>query len=91
MRFNLKHLLRLLPVVLLVGSVAAAGSRDRTPAEITVLVIDAAGVSPAVVSQAEREAGRIFGLARIEIEWVSCGVAVGDDRCRQVPGVNEFV
>jgi hypothetical protein len=91
MRFNLKHLLRLLPVVLLAGSAAAAGPRERISAEITVLVIDAAGVSPGVLSQMERETDRIFGEAGIEIAWVSCGVAVGDDPCRQVPGPNEFV
>jgi hypothetical protein len=91
MRFNLKHLLRLLPVVLLAGSTATAGSRDRIPAEITVLVIDGAGVSPAALSEMERETGRIFSRAGIEIDWVSCGPKIVDDRCDVVPGSNQFV
>jgi hypothetical protein len=93
MGFRLKHLLRLLPIVLLAGSIAVASSKDGIPVGITVLVNDSAGVPPATLSQAEREAARIFRDAGIEIAWVNCQDKTGntDRLCRDVLGVSQFV
>jgi hypothetical protein len=71
--------------VLLWGSIAAAQDRSS---EITVLVNDSAGVEPSVLRQAEREAGRLFEAAGIEIRWVNCGQT---NECRRILGPEEFV
>jgi hypothetical protein len=71
--------------VLLWGSIAAAQDRSS---EITVLVNDSAGVEPSVLRQAEREAGRMFDAAGIEVRWVNCGET---DECRHILGPKEFV
>jgi hypothetical protein len=71
--------------VLLWGSVAAAQNRNSG---ITVLVNDSAGVSPSVLRKAEREAGRLFDAAGIEIQWVNCAET---DECRRILGPKEFV
>jgi len=69
---------------------AQAGSGDG---EITVMVNNSAGISPAVLNQAEAEAGRIFRVAGIDIVWVDGAreAAMVDDERRGVPGRNEFV
>jgi hypothetical protein len=41
--------------------------------------------------QAELEAGRIFAMAGIDIAWVNCGAVIGDYRCSEAPGANQFV
>jgi hypothetical protein len=71
--------------VLLWGSVAAAQDRNSG---ITVLVNDSAGVNPSVLRKAEREAGRLFASAGIEIQWVNCAKT---DECRRILGPKEFV
>lgn len=71
--------------VLLWGRVAT--SQDRS-SEITVLVNNSAGVKPSVLRKAEREAGRLFDAAGIEIQWLNCGET---DECRRILGPNEFV
>lgn len=54
---------------------------------ITVLVIDSASVKPSVLRKAEREAGRLFEAAGIEIQWVNCAET---DECRGALGPKEF-
>jgi hypothetical protein len=71
--------------VLLWGSVATAQD-CRT--QITVLVNDSAGVEPSVLRQAEREAGRLFEAAGIEIQWMNCAQT---NECGHVLGPKEFV
>ncbi len=71
--------------VLLWGSVATAQDRSL---EITVLVNDSAGVKPSVLRKAEREAGRLFDAAGIEIQWLNCAET---DECRHILGPKEFV
>jgi hypothetical protein len=71
--------------VLLWGSVATA--QDKSSG-ITVLVNDSAGVKPSVLKQAEREAGRLFEAAGIEIRWVNCAQT---NECRRILGPEEFV
>lgn len=74
-------------VVLLLGSVASAGSKERNP-EITILVQDSAGIPEASVKHAEFEASRIFRAAGIDTRWTDCfRVHV----CHHVPGANEYV
>ena len=92
MRFRFKHLGARL-VVLLWGSIAAAGSGSQTASRITVLVNNSASVSASVLSQAELETARIFGAAGIEITWLNCldRIANTVDVCSEVPGNNEFV
>jgi hypothetical protein len=71
--------------VLLWGSVAAAQDRSS---EITVLVNDSADVKPSILRKAEREAGRLFDAAGIEIQWVNCAET---DECQRILGPSEFV
>lgn len=71
--------------VLLCGSVATA--QDCGP-QITVLVNDSASVGPSILRQAEREAGRLFEAAGIEIQWVNCAQT---NECGHVLGPKEFV
>ena len=71
--------------VLLWGSIAAAQDRSS---EITVLVNDSAGVKPSALRKAEREAGRLFDAAGIEIQWENCAET---DECRHILGPKEFV
>ena len=71
--------------VLLWGSVATAS--DRGP-KITVLVNDSVSVEPSVLRQAEREAGRLFEAAGIEIQWVNCAQT---NDCRRILRPEEFV
>ena len=71
--------------VLLWGGVATAQDRSS---EITVLVNDSAGLKPSVLRKAEREAGRLFDAAGIEIQWVNCGERF---ECRHILGPKEFV
>ena len=77
--------------VVLCTSFAAGETSDHR--QITVVVNDSVGVSPAVLRQGEAEAARVFRLAGIEIAWVHCARGAGDQvsACRAVPGVNEFV
>jgi len=85
----------LLGMVLWGGSPAVAGSsdRDREDRKVTVLVNDSAHVAPSVLREAEIEAARIFRAAGVEIEWVGCsgGSVIYDDRCRVIPGDNQYV
>jgi hypothetical protein len=78
-----------LALVLLGEGIAAASSRAREGAKITVLVNNSAQVSAAVLGRAEDEAGRIFREAGIEMEWVDC--AVFESACRTAPGSDQFV
>ena len=57
-------------------------------AQITVLVNDSASVEPGVLRQAEREAGRLFEAAGIEIQWVDCAQT---NKCRRALEPKEFV
>ena len=71
--------------VLLWGTVTTAQDRSS---EITVLVNDSARVKPSVLRKAEREAGRMFDAAGIEIQWVNCSET---NECRRILGPQEFV
>jgi hypothetical protein len=71
--------------VLLWGTVTTAQDRSS---EITVLVNDSARVKPSVLRKAEREAGRLFNAAGIEIQWVNCSET---NECRRILGPQEFV
>ena len=71
--------------VLLWSGVATA---QDCGSQITVLVNDSAGVEPSVLKQAEREAGRLFEAAGIEIQWVNCAQTNG---CRRMLRPKEFV
>jgi hypothetical protein len=79
-----------LVIVLLWGNMAVGSNRHS---EITVLVNNSAGISEPVLRHAEGEAARIFRAAGIDVVWVDClrGATLADDRCRRVPGPNEFV
>lgn len=44
-----------------------------------------------LLEEAEKEAGRIFHAAGIEISWVNCIGGKQVARCRVEPGLNEFV
>jgi len=70
--------------VLLLGSVASA----QDSSQITVLVNDSAGVESSVLRNAEREAGRMFDAAGIEIQWVNCAET---HECLRILGPKEFV
>lgn len=70
--------------VLLLGSVASA----QDSLQITVLVNDSAGVDSSVLRNAEREAGRMFDAAGIEIQWVNCAET---HECQRILGPKEFV
>jgi hypothetical protein len=71
--------------VLLWGGVATA---HDCGSQITVLVNDSASVEPSVLRKAEREAGRLFEAAGIEIRWVNCAET---DECQRILGPKEFV
>ncbi len=92
MGFDWRRCVGMLGIVLLGGNLAA-GRAGGGGAEITVLVNNSAGVSQAVLKQAESEAARIFRAADIDIVWVDCvqGTDLVDDACRRVPGLNNFV
>jgi hypothetical protein len=70
--------------VLLLGSVASA----QDSLQIRVLVNDSAGVESSVLRNAEREAGRMFDAAGIEIQWVNCAET---HECQRILGPKEFV
>ena len=42
--------------------------------QVTVFVSDSANATERVVLEAERNAGRIFRQAEVDVEWVNCGV-----------------
>ena len=69
-----------------------AAAMGQPTAQVTVIVSDAVGVAPSVLLRAEDEAGRLFELAGIEIEWRNCGRYIQDDveDC-SVHGTNRFV
>jgi hypothetical protein len=92
MGFDFRRYVGCLVIVLLCGNFAK-GQERQDGAEITVLVNNNAGVSLAVLHQAESEASRIFRVAGIEITWVDCvkGADGVDDACRRAPGPNDFV
>ena len=92
MGFDFKRCAGWLAVVLLWGNLSM-GRESRRDAAITVLLHNSAGVSPAILKQAESEASRIFRTAGIEITWVDCarGTDVIDDACRRGPGPGDFV
>lgn len=92
MGFHWRCCVGLLGIVLSGGNLAA-GREGGGGAEITVLVNNSAGVSQAVLNQAESEAARIFRAAGIDIVWVDCvlGTNMVDDACRRVPGRDNFV
>jgi hypothetical protein len=76
---------------LVLGSVllwSNVGTAHDCGSQITVLVNDSASVEPSVLRQAEREAGRLFEAAGIEIRWVNCART---NECRRILGPEEFV
>ena len=75
-------------IVLLCGCMATGAEGDST---ITVLLNDSVHVDRQVLAEAEKEAGRIFHVAGVEISWVNCIGGGHVDRCRVQPGMNEFV
>jgi hypothetical protein len=88
-----KGMLAMVLLWVLSSANVVAGQAGSSAVEITVLVNNSAGISPAVLNQAEAEAGRIFRVAGIDIVWVDCALeaAIVDDECRGVPRRNEFV
>ncbi len=74
--------------VLLWTSLARAQSED---ARIKVMVLDSVGISSAVLTKAETEAGRIFRNSDIEIRWVNCLKKGEKETCHHPPGANEFM
>ena len=73
------------------SSVAVAGTHDGSTVQITVVVNDHAGVSAAVLNQAETVASRIFGAGGIEVAWVNCSGGGAQGACRVTGGSGEFV
>jgi hypothetical protein len=53
-----------------------AGETDPLPT-ITVLVFNHSHASPAILVEAEREAGRIFGEAGLRVAWLECPMPKG--------------
>jgi hypothetical protein len=92
MRFSSRRNFGLIPVVLLWGTLAAAGG-DGNIAEVEVLVYDGAQISQSVLHQAEIEAGRIFRAAGVEVTWANCvsRSALADDACHHFPASHDFV
>lgn len=88
MGFRIRNLKGTFVLVLLWGSMALGSSGGR---KVTVLVNDSAQVPVAVLRQAEQETARIFALAGIDIAWVNCEAVIGEYRCREAPGTNQFV
>jgi len=79
-------------IVLLWGSIRAAGHEAGSAPHFTVLVHNHADISQAVLEQAEAEAARVFRAAGIEIVWVDCGTDFGaDDPCHDVFRSTYFV
>lgn len=52
-------------------------AHGRTRPSLKVLVEDYAQVPAAVLSAAEREAGRILGQAGLQTDWIECPVTQG--------------
>lgn len=92
MKFRSRCCVGLVATVFLLGTMYAA-SVDSAAAEITVLVNNRAGISRALLTEAEAEAGRIFRAAGIDIAWVNCsrGAAVAQEVCRSTPGDDTLV
>lgn len=90
MRFSAKTLWGMGLTVSLWGNVAVAAEGVRT--QVTVLVIDSAGILPSVLRQGEAEAARVFSDAGIEIDWTNCGKASDVQHvCPPVASSKQFV
>jgi hypothetical protein len=89
MEFRFKSCSGVCASVLLWGCIASQAEGGNPV--ITVLVNDGANVDHLVLGEAEKEAGRIFHAAGIEISWVNCIGGKQVARCRVEPGLNEFV
>lgn len=88
MQFNVKRGLQVVAAILTWCGIALGYS---DPTQITVLVNDGAGVSPAVLKRAEDEASRVFRMAGIDITWLNCLDASMAYQCRVVPAADEFI
>jgi hypothetical protein len=90
MRFRMKCGLGLVGIVVL-WSTAAMALAGPEKSHIVVLVNNSSQVTPSVLQQAKDETARVFSAAGVEIEWVNCGSEGTNDKCRVVPGFDEFV
>ncbi len=66
----------------------AEGQKPANHSDISVMLLNKAGLSQAVVREAEREASRIFHAAGVEISWNECSTT---HQCHHVPELHEFV
>ncbi len=83
---------RFLCASILLGSVALTWAQEGH--QVQVLVYDDAGVPRSTLHAGELEAGRIFRLAGVRLEWVNCSFDLSTrekERCRFVNGARQFV
>jgi hypothetical protein len=59
--------------------------------EITILVYNAAAVSPADLARSEQQAAMIFHEAGIKTTWIDCSAGCVEAACHQIAGPNQFV
>ena len=74
--------------VLLCGSLMCGAQEKGGRPEITVMLLNRAGVPRDVLSRAESEAARIFRAAGIDLTWNDC---TATHQCHHAPGPHEFV
>lgn len=79
---------KIVAFVLLSGSIAVAAPEKAEVPEVTVRVLNRAGVPRNVLEGAEGEAHRIFHAAGIDVVWNDCAVS---HQCQNIPGPREFV
>jgi len=86
---------KLFQIILIVGVARTASSSQPSQfhSQLIVYISDSANTPERSLSDAEREAARIFNNAGIAIEWVNCSHSADasrDSRCQQTPGPGEF-
>jgi hypothetical protein len=68
-----------------------AGAQSDEAGRLKVMVLDSAGLSPAVLRRAENESARIFRDAGIDILWINCLKRGEAETCHHVLEANEFM
>lgn len=81
-------------VVMLLGFAGTSWCSSASHPQLTVYVNDTAHTPGRSLSDAEREAARVFRNAGISVEWVNCArdeASANVSRCRQTPAPGELV
>ena len=93
LKLEAAFVLALLAVILVAPNGLAARDAHQPSDGINILVYNYARVPVAVLTAAEREAGKILGVTSIELAWLDCApAATTDQRClrgwtKQTPGL----